>query len=266
MIEMPINSFKRALTGDRPQIGLWLSLADPYCAELCAGAGFDWVLIDAEHSPNDLRSILASLQAVAPYPVHPIVRPPFGDTVMIKRLLDIGAQTLLIPMVETGEQAAALVAAMRYPPAGVRGVGSLSARASRWSRVPNYLHTAERELCLIVQVESKRALDNLDAIANTPGIDGVFVGPSDLSAALGHLGNPSHPDVQAAIENAIARIRAAGRAAGIMTPDEALARRSLALGCAFVAVGADAAILARGTEALARKFNAAPAPGTGGTS
>jgi 4-hydroxy-2-oxoheptanedioate aldolase len=254
MIDMPVNSFKRALAGERPQIGLWLSLADPYCAELCASAGFDWLLIDAEHSPNDLRSILAILQAVAPYKAHPIVRPPVGDTVAIKRLLDIGAQTLLIPMVETAEQAAALVAAMRYPPAGVRGVGSLSARASRWGRVPNYLHSAEQELCLIVQVESQRALDNLDAIAATPGVDAVFVGPSDLSAALGHLGNAGHPEVQKAIEDAIKRIRAAGRAAGIMTPDETLARRALDFGCSFAAVGADAAILARGTEALAKKF------------
>jgi 4-hydroxy-2-oxoheptanedioate aldolase len=257
-MDLPINSFKRALGGGRPQIGLWLSLADPYCAELCAGAGFDWLLIDAEHSPNDVRSILAQLQAVAPYPVHPIVRPPFGDTVTIKRLLDIGAQTLLIPMVETGEQAAALVAAMRYPPAGVRGVGALSARASRFSRVPNYLHKAEAELCLIVQVESKRALDNLDDIAKTPGVDAVFIGPSDLSAALGHLGNANHPEVHAAIEDAVKRIRAAGRAAGIMTPDETLARRALEFGCSFVAVGADAAILARGTEALAKKFKETP--------
>ena len=253
-MDLPINSFKRALGTARPQIGLWLSLADAYCAELCAGAGFDWLLIDAEHSPNDLRSILAQLQAVAPYPVHPIVRPPFGDTVTIKRLLDIGAQTLLIPMVETGEQAAALVAAMRYPPAGVRGVGALSARASRFSRVPNYLHKAEAELCLIVQVESKRALDNLEDIAKTPGVDAVFIGPSDLSAALGHLGNANHPEVHAAIEDAVKRIRAAGRAAGIMTPDETLAQRALEFGCSFVAVGADAAILARGTEALVRKF------------
>ena len=253
-MDLPINSFKRALGSGRPQFGLWLSLADPYCAELCAGAGFDWLMIDAEHSPNDLRSILAQLQAVAPYPVHPIVRPPVGDTVTIKRLLDIGAQTLLIPMVETGEQAAALVAAMRYPPDGMRGVGSLSARASRFNRVPNYLHTAEAELCLIVQVESRRALDNLDDIARTPGVDAVFVGPSDLSAALGHLGNPTHPEVQAAIEDAVRRIRGAGRAAGIMTPDETLARRALEFGCSFVAIGADAAILARGTEALVKKF------------
>ncbi|HEX7006833.1 MAG TPA: 4-hydroxy-2-oxoheptanedioate aldolase [Alphaproteobacteria bacterium] len=253
-MDLPINGFKRALGGGRPQFGLWLSLADPYCAELCAGAGFDWLLIDAEHSPNDLRSILAQLQAVAPYPVHPIVRPPFGDTVTIKRLLDIGVQTLLIPMVETAEQAAALVAAMRYPPNGVRGVGSLSARASRFNRVPNYLQKAEAELCLIVQVESKRALDNIEEIAATPGVDAVFVGPSDLSAALGHLGNPNHPEVHAAIEDAVKRIRAAGRAAGIMTPDETMARRALAYGCNFVAVGADAAILARGTEALAKKF------------
>ena len=198
------NRFKAALRAGQPQIGLWLGLADPYSAEICAGAGFDWLLIDGEHAPNDVRSILAQLQTLAPYPVSPIVRPPIGETYLIKQLLDIGAQTLLIPMVETAAQAAALVAAVRYPPAGVRGVGSALARASRWQRVPGYLERADAEICLLVQVETRTGLDNLDAIATVEGVDGVFIGPADLSAALGHRGNPGHPDVQEAIQGGIA--------------------------------------------------------------
>jgi 4-hydroxy-2-oxoheptanedioate aldolase len=249
------NTFKAALkSGQRPQIGLWLGLTDPICAEICAGAGFDWVLLDGEHSPNDVRSILSLLQAVAPHPAHPIVRPLEGDVQLIKQLLDIGAQTLLVPMVESADQAKQLVAAMRYPPHGIRGVGAALARASQWSRVTNYLHQANDQMCLLVQVETRRGLENLDAIAAVEGVDGVFIGPADLSAALGHLGKPAHPDVQSAIEDAIHRIRAAGRAAGILTTDEALARRYLSLGCAFVAVGLDGNLLMRATRDLAAKF------------
>jgi 4-hydroxy-2-oxoheptanedioate aldolase len=252
---MTHNTFKAALkTGGRAQIGLWLGLADPVCAELCAGAGFDWLLIDGEHAPNDVRSILAQLQAVAPYPSHPIVRPVSGDVNLIKQLLDIGAQTLLVPMVESAEQAKLLVAAMRYPPAGIRGVGAALARASQWNRVPNYLHEANDQMCLLVQVETRAGLDNLDAIAAVEGVDGVFIGPSDLSAALGFLGKPGHPDVQTVIESAIGRIRASGRAAGILTTDEAQARRYLALGCTFVAVGLDGNLLMRSTQELAARF------------
>ena len=254
-MEIKPNTFKAALkSGERAQIGLWLGLTDPTSAEICAGAGFDWLLIDGEHAPNDVRSILAQLQAVAPYPVHPIVRPVSGDVNLIKQLLDIGAQTLLVPMVESAEQAALLVRAMRYPPAGIRGVGAALARASHWNRVSNYLHEADDQMCLLVQVETRAGLENLDAIASLDGVDGVFIGPSDLSAALGHLGKPGHPEVQRAIENAIARIRAAGRAAGILTPDEAQARRYLALGCAFVAVGLDGNLLMRSTQELAGRF------------
>jgi 4-hydroxy-2-oxoheptanedioate aldolase len=255
-MEMKINTFKAALkSGERAQIGLWLGLTDPICAEICAGAGFDWVVIDGEHAPNDVRSILRQLQAVASHPAHPIVRPVSGDVQLIKQLLDIGAQTLLVPMVESTEQAKLLVAAMRYPPAGIRGVGAALARASQWNRVTNYLQEANDQMCLLVQVETRLGLDNLDAIASVEGVDGVFIGPSDLAAALGRLGNPGHADVQQAIEDAIRRIRATGRAAGILTTDDAQARRYLSLGCTFVAVGLDGNLLMRATQDLARKFS-----------
>ena len=252
---IPKNSFKAAMhSRDRALIGLWVGLVDSVCAEICAGAGFDWLLIDGEHAPNDVRSILAQLQSVAPHPVHPVVRPVCGDVNLIKQLLDIGAQTLLIPMVETAEQARQLAAAMRYPPAGIRGVGSALARAAQWNRIPTYLHEANGQVCLLVQVETQRGLENLDAIAGVEGVDGVFIGPSDLSAALGHLGNPGHPNMQAVIEDAIRRIHAAGRASGILTTDDAQARRYLALGCTFVAVGVDTLLLTHATQELARRF------------
>jgi 4-hydroxy-2-oxoheptanedioate aldolase len=254
-MEIKKNKFKAALkTGERAQIGLWLGLTDPICAEICAGAGFDWVLIDGEHAPNDVRSTLAQLQAVAPYPSHPIVRPVTGEVNLIKQLLDIGAQTLLVPMVESAEQARLLVSAMRYPPAGIRGVGAALARAAQWNRVSNYVHEANDQMCLLVQVETRAGLENLDAIAAVDGVDGVFIGPADLSAALGHLGKPSHPDVQQAIEGAIVRIRASGRAAGILATEESQARRYLSLGCTFVAVGLDGNLLMRSTQELASKF------------
>jgi 4-hydroxy-2-oxoheptanedioate aldolase len=254
-MQMKTNAFKAALkSGGRPQIGLWLGLADPICAEICAGAGFDWLMIDGEHAPNDIRSILAQLQAVAPYPVHPVVRPVAGDVQLIKQLLDIGVQTLLIPMVETAEQARHLVTAMRYPPVGIRGVGAALARASQWNRIPNYVHEANDQMCLLVQVETRQGLHNLDAIAAVDGVDGVFVGPSDLSAALGHLGDPSHPDVQMAIDNAIRRICVGCDAAGILTNDEAKARHYLSIGCKFVAVGLDGNLLMKATQELASKF------------
>lgn len=255
-MQIKANTFKAALkSGERPQIGLWLGLTDPICAEISAGAGFDWLLIDGEHAPNDVRSILTLLQAVAAYPkAHPIVRPVSGDVQLIKQLLDIGAQTLLVPMVETAEQATHLVAAVRYPPRGIRGVGAALARASQWSRVTNYLHEANDQMCLLVQVETRLGLQNLDAIAAVEGVDGVFIGPADLSASLGYLGQAGHVDVQLAIENAIRRIRAKGRAAGILTADETQARRYLSLGCTFVAVGLDGNLLMRATQELAGKF------------
>ncbi|MHC5351402.1 4-hydroxy-2-oxoheptanedioate aldolase [Metapseudomonas furukawaii] len=263
-MQLPINTFKQRLQSGQPQIGLWLGLADAYCAELAANAGFDWLLLDGEHAPNNLRSLLAQLQAIAPYPAQPIIRPPIGDAALIKQLLDIGAQTLLVPMVESAEQAAGLVRAMRYPPAGIRGVGSALARASRWNSIPGYLDRADEQMCLLVQIENLDGLANLDAIAAVDGVDGVFIGPADLSAAMGHRGNPGHPEVQAAIEGAIARIRRAGKAAGILSADQGLARRYLSLGASFVAVGVDTTVLMRGLQTLAAAFKDTPAPAAGG--
>ena len=263
----PPNPFKAALAEPGARIGLWVGLADPYAAELCATAGFDWLLIDGEHGPNDLRSMLGALQAVAPYPSHPVLRIPQGDAALIKQVLEIGATTLLVPMVESAEQARALVAATRYPPRGVRGVGSGLARSSRWSAHANYLHEADDSVCLLVQVETASALAQLDEIAAVDGVHGVFIGPADLSASMGHLGNPGHPDVRAAIDGAIQRILAAGKAPGILMVDEALARHHIAAGARFVAVGVDATLLARATRDLAGRFKAAaPAAPCGGGS
>ena len=256
-MQSPVNPFKKALQEKRAQIGLWMGLADHYCAEICAGAGFDWLLIDGEHSPNDLRSVLQQAQAIAAYPgSHPIARVPVGHghvgTALIKQYLDLGIQTLLVPMVDTAEQAAALVNAMRYPPQGIRGMGG--ARASRWGRYPHYAKEANAQVCLLVQAETRTALDNLDAIVATEGVDGVFIGPADLSASLGHVGNPGHTEVQTAIDDAIRRIVKGGKAAGILTTDDALARHYLELGATFVAVGLDNNLLARATSQLAARF------------
>ena len=248
------NPFKKALLGATPQLGLWMSMGNAYSAEICAGAGFDWLLIDGEHSPNDLRSILTQLQAVAPYGAHPIVRPPIGETWLIKQLLDIGAQTLLVPMVDTAEQARELVQAMRYPPHGIRGVGSGFARASRFGGIPDYLHRANDEVCLLVQVETQTGLQNLQAIAEVEGVDGVFIGPSDLSASLGHLGDTAHPEVLDAIHSAIDTIAQAGKAAGILAIQPDFAHDCLERGCRFVAVGADVGLLAQGARALNKTY------------
>ena len=252
-MDMPRNLFKEALVAGRQQVGLWVSLASPYSAEICAGAGFDWLVIDTEHSPNEVDTTLAQLQVVAAYPVAPVVRPAWNDKVLIKRHLDIGAQTLLVPYVQDANEAAAAVAATRFPLRGVRGVAGVT-RASRFGRVANYAKRAEDELCLILQVENRAGLDNLEEIAKVDGVDGVFVGPADLAAGLGHLGEQSHPEVQSAIKDAIARIRACGKSAGILATDEASARRYIEWGTTFTAVGLDAMVLARELEKLATKF------------
>jgi 4-hydroxy-2-oxoheptanedioate aldolase len=252
-MELPLNQFKRGMQAGKPQIGLWSSLSSHYCVEVIAGSGFDWLLLDTEHSPNDLENVLTQLQAAAAYPTTAIVRPAWNDMVLIKRFLDVGVQTLLIPYVQTAEEAADAVAFTRYPTRGVRGVAGTT-RASRFGRVKDYFKRAEAELCVLVQVETQLGLDNLDAIAATDGIDGVFIGPADLSAGLGHLGDIPHPEVQKAIEDAIKRIRKAGKAPGILAPVEADARRYLDLGCLFVAVGADVGLLARESEKLCAKF------------
>ena len=258
-MELPVNTFKQRLKNEQ-LIGMWVGLANATGAEIAATAGFDWLLIDGEHAPNDIPLLLEQLRAVAPYASHPVVRPSTGDAVQIKQLLDIGAQTLLVPMVETAEQAAHLVRAMHYPPHGIRGVGAALARASRWNSVKDYIQNADAQMCLLVQVETASALANIEAIAAVEGVDGVFIGPADLSASMGHPGNPGHPDVQAAIEAAIASIRQAGKAAGILSANESLARHYLALGCAFVAVGVDTSLLATAQAQLAARFRgAAPA-------
>ncbi len=249
-----INVFKNALKARKRLIGLWLGLANAYTAEVCAGVGFDWLLIDGEHAPNDLRSVLEQLQAIAAYPSHPIVRPPIGETHLIKQLLDIGVQTLLIPMVENAEQAKRLVAAVRYPPRGVRGVGSTLARASNFGAQADYLATADDQICLLLQVESLAGLANVSAIAATEGVDGVFIGPSDLAAAMGHLGEPAHPEVQAAIQRSIKAILDAGKAPGILAVSETLARHYLELGVVFAAVGTDVSLLSKGAHKLAELF------------
>jgi len=252
-MELPQNHFKRAIRAGQQQIGLWCSLPGAYVAEAVAGSGFDWLLLDTEHSPGDPLTVMEQLQAVAPYPVSAVVRPASNDTVLIKRFLDLGAQTLLIPYVQSVGEAKAAVAAMRYPPRGVRGVAGVT-RATKFGRVPNYAKRAEEELCLLVQIETQDALDRLEAIAAVDGVDGVFIGPADLAASLGHAGELGNPKVIAAVEDAIRRIRACGKPAGILTPDNAFAKRFIELGTLFTAVGVDAAMIARATEALAKQF------------
>ena len=253
-MELPRNRFKEALKAGRAQIGLWSSLSSSYTVEVIAGAGFDWLLLDMEHSPNDVESLLGQLQAAAPYATHPVVRVPWNDMVAIKRVLDVGAQALLVPYVSTAEEAVAAVSYTRYPPRGVRGVAGTT-RATRFGRIKDYAVRAHEELCLLVQVETRAALDNIEAICAVEGVDGVFIGPADLHASLGYPGEIAHPKVKPLIDDAVRRIRKAGKAPGILTPNEADARHWLECGALFVAVGADVGLLARGAEALAAKFN-----------
>ncbi|MBC8719688.1 4-hydroxy-2-oxoheptanedioate aldolase [Ochrobactrum sp. Marseille-Q0166] len=252
-MKLPVNHFKQAISSGRSQVGLWCSLPGSYAAECVAGAGYDWLLFDTEHSPGDPLTVLAQLQAVAPYSTSAVVRPAANDPVLIKRFLDIGAQTLLIPMVNTREEAKAAVAATRYPPHGIRGVSALT-RATRFGRVADYVEQVEDELCLLVQIETREALDCIEEIADVDGVDGIFIGPADLAASLGHVGKPGHPEVVERVENAISRIIAAGKPAGILTSDPSFAARCIELGTLFTAVGIDAGILARQSEALLKGF------------
>src|SRR5579863_946239 len=253
-MELPVNVFKQALREGKAQIGLWVGLADSYVAELLATAGFDCLVIDAEHAPNDPRSVLRQLQAMAPYPVHPIVRPVQATAELVKQYLDIGAQTLIVPMVETPEQARQVVAATRYPMRGVRGVGSALARASRWNQVDDYLRRSDDEMCVFVQVESVNALSHLERIAAVDGVDGVFFGPADLAASMDLLGKPGDPKVQAALLEGIATVARAGKAAATLTSDRKLARRYLDQGALFVAVGVDTTLMVKAASELAAEF------------
>jgi len=260
-MDTPPNLFKQRLTNGERLIGLWLALSDSYSAELCAGSGFDWLLIDGEHAPFDLRSILATLQSIASYPSQPVVRLPDGNPTLIKQVLDVGATTLLLPMVESAAQARELVRATRYPPEGFRGVGSGIARSSRWTGFQNYLQDANDSVCVLVQVESVAALDQLDEICAVAGVDGVFIGPADLSASMGYLGQAAHPEVVARIGAALATIRTCGKAPGILCADQTLARHYITAGAQFVAVGVDTSLLVAATKSLAAAFGAPSASG-----
>jgi len=251
--ELPVNQLKRALREGRPQIGLWSSLSSHITVEVIAGAGFDWILLDTEHSPNELTMVHSQLQAMSGGTASPMVRPAWNDAVLFKRLLDVGVQSLLVPFVQNAEEARRAVAATRYPPEGIRGVAT-TIRANRYGRVKDYLKRVHDEICVVVQIETRTALANLETIAAVNGVDGLFIGPSDLAADMGHLGENSHPEVRSAIDDAIRRIRGTGRIAGILAPVEADTRHWLDLGCLLVAVGSDAGILARQSEALAAKF------------
>jgi len=252
----PLNPFKKALAEGEMQFGCWLGLADAFSAELMGQAGFDWLVVDGEHGPNDLRSILSQLQVLASTDAHPVVRLPVGESYMIKQVLDAGAQTVLVPMVESGDQARQLVRDVTYPPHGDRGVGYALTRASRFSTIADYGTTADAQICLLVQVENLKGLAALDDILAVEGVDGVFIGPADLAADMGHMGNAAHADVQEAIMDALRRIKAAGKAPGILSTRDEMTNDSIAAGAQFVAVSADVLLLGQAARALAKKWQA----------
>lgn len=251
------NTLRAALAArdsDRPLAGMWVCSGSPLIAEICAGAGLDWIMIDMEHCPNGLESVLTQLQAIAAYPVTPVVRVAANDPVLIKQVLDLGAQTILVPMVSSAQEARAAVAAAQYPPHGIRGVGSALARSGRWNRVDGYLAEAAEHVSVIVQVETAAGVEAAEEIAAVPGVDGVFVGPSDLSASMGLLGQQSHPDVVAAVRRTFEAAHQAGTAVGVNAFDPQVARSYADDGAQFILVGADVALLARGSEKLARDW------------
>ena len=250
----PINEFKKKLLLGQQQIGFWLAMGSPNAAQIAGGAGFDWLVIDAEHGPNDITSLVSQMHALQGSASNIIIRPPVGETWMIKQLLDIGCQTILVPMVDTVEQATQLVQAMNYPPKGIRGVGAALARASHHNRIADYLQTANDQMCLIVQIEAQRGLDNLADILSVDGIDGVFIGPEDLAADMGYLGQPTAEPVQRAICTAINQIVAAGKAAGILMAVPELVQHYLTLGATFVAVGTDVTSFVKATDTLAAQY------------
>ncbi|MFC3455345.1 HpcH/HpaI aldolase family protein [Amycolatopsis speibonae] len=252
---MPLRldpTFREQL-GTRPLIGMWVTSGSPVVAEICAGSGLDWLLLDTEHTPTGLETVQSLLQTIAAYPITPMVRAPSGDVVALKQLLDLGAQNLLVPMVDSAEEAEAVVRAVRYPPRGVRGVGSALSRSARWNRVEGYLTNADEHTSLFVQIESTAGVAAAAAIAAVDGVDGVFVGPSDLAASMGLLGQQTHPDVTAAVVGTFEAVRAQGKPVGVNAFDPAQAQRYLDAGASFVLVGADVTLLAQGSEALARR-------------
>jgi 4-hydroxy-2-oxoheptanedioate aldolase len=249
----PRNAFKQALAQGERQLGLWSGLANPIAAEIIAGAGFDWIVIDGEHAPNDISTLVPQLQAMRGGTAEPVFRVPWNEPVIIKRALDVGARTLLIPFVQNAEEAKRAVAATRYPPLGIRGV-AVGPRAIDYGRTQNYHRNAHLDTCVLVQIETRAALREIEAVAAVEGIDGIFIGPSDLAADFGHLGNPKHPDVQAAIKDAAERIRAAGKSAGTLAGNVDDVEYLFGLGYNFTATGSDVGILARGAENIAARF------------
>lgn len=250
----PQNPFKAALAAGEMQFGCWLGLTDSIAAEMMGHAGFDWLVVDGEHGPHHLRSILQTLQVLEATPVHPVVRVPVGETALIKQMLDAGAQTLLVPMVESADQARQLVRDVNYPPQGVRGVGYSLTRASRFSMIEDYGITADAQICLLVQIENRAGISALDEILAVEGLDGVFIGPADLAADMGHMGNAAHDEVQATIMDALARIRAAGKAPGILSTRDPMTKAAIEAGAQFVALGADILLLGNAARALAAKW------------
>jgi 4-hydroxy-2-oxoheptanedioate aldolase len=253
-MDLPVNHFKQAIKAGNPQIGIWSSLCSNISAEVLADAGFDWVLLDTEHSPNELPMVQSQLDGIAfgTGTTEPVVRPAWNDIVLIKRYLDVGARTLLIPYVQSPDEAKRAVSGVRYPPLGMRGVSGTT-RANRYGRVTDYFKRVHDEVCLLLQLETRAALSHLEEIAEIDGVDGIFIGPNDLAADLGYLGNWQHPEVWKVMEDAAKRIRKAGKAPGILV-GEADGKRCLDMGYVFVAVGSDLVMLARGADALAAKF------------
>ncbi len=255
-MHLPENPFKRALHAGTQQIGLWCAVPSNYVSEILAGAGFDWLVLDTEHAPNELPNVFNQLQSMVGYGTQPVVRVPWNDAVTLKRFLDIGTQSFLIPMVQDAEEARAAVAATRYPPDGIRGY-AVASRATRFGRIGDYFTRYADEMCVLVQVETMEALEKVEEIAAVPGVDGIFIGPGDLSASMGLLHQPTHPKVVEAIEDGLRRITAAGNRGGVLVVgDEALARRYMAAGSVFTAVGVDAALFARSADALAKQYKA----------
>ena len=253
-MQLPENPFKRAIHAGTQQIGLWCAVPSNYVSEILAGAGFDWLVLDTEHAPNELPNVFNQLQSMVGYGTQPVVRVPWNDAVTLKRFLDIGTQSFLIPMVQDAEEARAAVAATRYPPDGIRGY-AVASRATRFGRIGDYFTRYADEMCVLVQVETMEALEKVEEIAAVPGVDGIFIGPGDLSASMGLLHQPTHPRVVEAIEDGLKRITAAGNRGGVLVVgDEALARRYMAAGSVFTAVGVDAALFARSSEALAKQY------------
>jgi 4-hydroxy-2-oxoheptanedioate aldolase len=251
---LPRNAFKQALSRRERQVGLWSGLASPIAAEIIAGAGFDWIVIDGEHGPNDIDSLLSQLQAMRGGTAEPVFRVPWNDAVIIKRALDVGARSLLVPFIQNAAEARRAVEATRYPPLGIRGV-SVTPRANDYGRVKGYHRNAHLDTCILVQLESKAALAEIEEIAAVDGVDGLFIGPSDLAADFGHLGDPKHPEVQTAIKDAAKRIRASGKSAGILAGNVDDVESLFEMGFNFTATGSDVSLLARGAESVAARFH-----------